>query len=380
MDFQYLTTFLDGLPTIGIPGTDCIVLEGYQTIYRHCSGYSDREAQIPMQGDERFYLYSCTKPITCAAALSLYEKGMFLLTDPLSEYMPEFKDMTMRIVKANGEEVILPCQNQITVGDLFSMTAGFGYDLTIPAFQEIVEKNNGTAPTREVIKALASRPLLYEPGTHWRYGLEHDVLGALIEVLSGKSFGQYLQEHILDPLEMKRTGFLHSPLARSGMMAQYRRDESNGNVSRIPLEENEFIFCKKYESGGAGLISCTADYARFSAALANGGIAENGERILGKNTIDLMRVNRLNARQMHDFDWMPLKGYGYGLGVRTLIDKASAGSPGSLGEFGWAGAAGSYVLIDPDRHLSMFYAQHMRKNMEDYVHPRLRNILYGCLS
>lgn len=379
MDFQSLTTFLDGLPAMGIPGTDCVVLEGRRTVYRHFNGCSDREAKTPMRGDERFYLYSCSKVITCVAALTLYEKGMFLMTDPLSEYIPEFKDMTVRKVGANGEEVLVPCRREITVGDLFSMTAGFDYDLTVPEIQKVVDETDGRAPTLDVARALAERPLLYEPGTHWRYGLEHDVLGAFIEVLSGQRFGRYLQEHVFDPLKMKRSGFPNSPLAREGMMAQYRRDELTGTVARIPIEENEFVFGTEYESGGAGLISCVDDYARFAAALANGGVGEDGERILGRNTIDLMRTNRLDAGQMRDFDWIQFKGYGYGLGVRTLVDKAAAGSPGPLGEFGWAGAAGAYVLIDPERRLSMFYAQHMRKSMEPYVHPRLRNILYGCM-
>lgn len=379
MNFQFLTEFLDGLPAKGIPGTDCVVTEGYRTVYRHFSGFSDREAKTPMRGDERFYLYSCSKVVTCVAALTLYEKGMFLLTDPLSEYIPEFKDMTVRTVKANGEETVVPCRREISVGDLFSMTAGFDYDLAVPEIREVVERTGGRAPTLEVVRALAARPLLYEPGTHWRYGLEHDVLGAFVEVLSGQSLGRYLQEHVFDPLGMKRSGFPDSPLAREGMMAQYRRDELTGEVARIPVEENEFVFGTEYESGGAGLVSCVEDYARFAAALANGGVGENGERVLGKNTIDLMRTNRLDARQMRDFDWIQFKGYGYGLGVRTLVDKAAAGSPGPLGEFGWAGAAGAYVLIDPERRLGMFYAQHMRKSMEPYVHPRLRNILYGCL-
>lgn len=379
MNFQSLTMFLDGLPAKGIPGTDCVVLEGHRTVYRHFSGYSDREAKTPMQGDERFYLYSCSKVITCVAALTLYEKGKFLLTDPLSEYIPEFKDMTVRKVKVNGEEEVVPCRREITIGDLFSMTAGFDYDLTVSEIQEVAKRTCKRAPTLEVIRALAARPLLYEPGTHWHYSLGHDVLGALVEVVSGQRFGQYLQERIFEPLGMNRSGFPNSSLAREGMMAQYRRDEATGRVERIPLEENEFVFGTEYESGGAGLISCVDDYARFAAALANGGVGENGERILGQNTIDLMRTNRLDARQMRDFDWVQFKGYGYGLGVRTLVDKAAAGSPGPLGEFGWAGAAGAYVLVDPERHLCMFYAQHMRKSLEPYVHPRLRNILYGCL-
>lgn len=378
MDFQKLTAFLDTLPGLGIPGGECIVQAGYETVYRHRVGYADREKQIPLAGKERFFLYSCSKLITCTAAMQLFEKGAFLLTDPLYEYLPEYRHMTVRTARGNGEERLRPAGNPITVGDLFAMTAGFDYDLTAPEIAAVQEKTEGRAPTREVVRALAARPLCYEPGERWQYSLGHDVLGGLIEVISGRPFGQYLQNEIFDPLEMSGSGFPTRPGIMEGMMAQYRRNEETGEAVRIPLE-NEYIFGTEYESGGAGLISCVDDYARFAAALANGGTGANGARILGRHTIDLMRENRLSQRQRMDFDWVRFRGYGYGLGVRTMVDRAEGGAPSPKGEFGWAGAGGAYVLIDPANSLSMFYAQHMRKNLEEYVHPRLRNILYACL-
>lgn len=378
MDFTRLTQFLDRVPALGIPGLDCVVQIGYDTVYRHHCGYADREAKTPVSGDELFYLYSCSKVVTSVAALQLYESGAFLLTDPLYDYIPEFRDMTVRTVRSNGEVILSKAQNSITIGDLFSMTAGLDYDLTVPMLQKVREKTGGKAPTLEVVKALAGQPLQFEPGTHWRYSLCHDVLGGLIQVITGKTFGAYLRENIFDPLEMPNTGFARPPEVLQKMMTLYRRDEETNIVHRVTLD-NEFIFGTEYESGGAGLISCVQDYARFAAALANGGVGANGNRILSQNTIDLMRTNRLNATQQADFDWIQFKGYGYGLGVRTMVDKAVGGSPGPLGEFGWAGAAGAYVLVDPENQLSMFYTQHMRKSLEPYVHPRLRNILYACL-
>ena len=378
MDFSKLTHFLDSLPGIGIPGVDCIVKQGYDTLYRHQAGFADREARIPMTGTESFFLYSSSKPITCTAVLQLYEQGKILLTDPVSDYIPEFRDMQVRHQRGNGEYTLMPARNPITISNLLSMTSGLNYDLENPAIRQVQKETEGKAPTQAVIRTLASQPLCYEPGTRWQYSLSHDVLGALVEVVSGRRFGEYLQENIFRPLEMTRTRFAHAGDLPADMMAQYRRDDETGIVSRIGLE-NEYILGSEYESGGAGLVSTTEDYSRFVAAMANGGVSHTGERILSRATIDLMRLNQLNRQQMADFDWPQFAGYGYGLGVRTMVDPARGGASSPLGEFGWGGAAGTYLLIDPKNKLRLFYAQHMRENMECYVHPRLRNVLYACL-
>ena len=139
-------------------------------------------------------------------------------------------------------------------------------------------------------------------------------------------------------------------------------------------------FGPEYESGGGGIVSSVNEYSKFCAALANGGLGLTGERILSSATVELMRVNQLTTPELlKNFNWKQLKGYGYGLGVRTLIDKAASGSTGDLGEFGWGGAAGATVLIDPERRLSMFYAHHMLNPQEEYYQPRIRNVLYACL-
>lgn len=371
MDFTRLTAFLDTVPTFGAPGVDCIVKMGYETVYRHQAGCADREANRPMTGSESFYLFSTTKPITCTAVMQLYEQGKFLLTDPVSDYIPEFRNMQ---VKPRGADILSPVQNPITVADLLSMSSGLDYDVTAPEIRQVQQATGGRAPTVEVIRALAKRPLWFEPGTHWQYSLSHDVLGALVEVVSGQRFGTYLKEHIFEPLGMTHTGFKPRP----DMMAMYRRDPETGTVSRIPTE-NEFILGSEYECGGAGLISTVEDYSKFAAAMANGGRTPDGEHILSQNTIDLMRTNRLDEIKMKDYGYSCLGSYGYGLGVRTMVNPMLCGANSPVGEFGWDGAAGSYVLIDPKNNLSLFYAQQMREGMGYYVHPRIRNILYSCL-
>lgn len=385
MNFEKMTRYLDSILDLGVPGVDCIIMHGYDTVYRHQAGYSDREAKIPMNGREAFFIYSNTKVLTCTAIMQLVEAGIIVLNDPISKYLPEFKDMQVLLHSGNGEVCLTPARGTlspahtpITFRHLMSMTAGLDYNLTSPAILEVQQKTNGRAPTREVVRALASQPLHFNPGTHWHYSLCHDVLGALIEVISGQSLGQYFQEHILDPLEMTHTGFRHGHDLPDNMMAQYCWDYKTNTVSRIPLE-NEYILGSEYESGGAGLVSTVEDYAKFVQALANGGRSPRGQQILSPASIELMRTNQLTGDQWGDFNWPWFAGYGYGLGVRTMMDRAKGGALSPVGEFGWGGAAGTYALIDPENHISMFYAQHMRESLEWDIHPRLRNVLYGCL-
>lgn len=382
MNLKKLELTLERIVEKGIPGVDCIVKQGYKTIFRHQAGYADREAGILMQGDELFYLYSASKVITCVAALQLLEEGKFLLSDPIAEYLPEFENMQIEEVRSDGRKRLVPAKNPIRVWNLFTMSAGLDYDLKGTGILNVISNTNGCAPTREIVRGIASQPLHYEPGTQWGYSLAHDVLGALVEAVSGEKFGDYLKKHIFDLLDMKRTGFTCTSETKKQMMAQYLYDAEAGKVKRTSLD-NEYIFGTEYESGGAGLISCVDDYIKFAAALANGGIGETGERILSNRTVDLMRTHQFAGKTLKNSDWAPYvgcAGYGYGLGVRTLIDRAAAGSIGPIGEFGWGGAAGVYVMIDPESKISMFYAQHMLENMQEYVWPRLRNTLYSCLE
>ncbi len=378
MDFQPLTQFLDSLPPRGIPGVDCIVYYRHQPVYRRSAGFADRASQKPIAPHTLYNLYSTSKVITCAAALQLYEQGKFLLNDPLAEYLPEYKAMQVRHITAQGTAELRPAVNSIRIEDLFTMSAGMTYIINSKAIRKVQAETGGRAPTREVARALASEPLIFEPGTHWNYALCHDVLGALIEVVSGQRFGKYLQDHVFEPIGMKDTGFERTPERLAQMATQYRYNEETHFADEI-TQDNGYVLGTAYESGGAGLISSLEDYGLFVDMLSNGGRAASGEKILSRRTIDLMRTNHLDATRLKDFNWIQMAGYGYGLGVRTMIDKARGGSESSIGEFGWGGAAGTYAMIDPDCELAVFYAQHMLNNMEPYVHPRLRNIVYGCL-
>lgn len=376
MNFSPLAAFLDTLPEDRIPGVDLIIYMKNKPVFRHMAGFADREKQIPVKGNETYFGYSVTKLLTCVCALTLFEKGAFLMTDPIKEYLPEFSDM--QVAEVQGKEVRLrPAKRDITFLDLFTMTAGLDYNLSSPHILEAVKNTNGLAPTREIMKAISKSPLSFDPGEHWQYSLCHDVLGGLVEVISGIRFETYMKKTLFEPLEMKSSSLHLSENQRKRLAQQYLNDDKKG-VYPI-FDENIYVLGSMYDSGGAGLVTTTEDYIRFANMLAMGGVGHTGERILSKATVDLMRTNHLNDVQMKDFNWVQMSGYGYGLGVRTMVDR-TRGSLSPVGEFGWGGAAGAYVLIDPEREMSVYYAEHMKNSLEPFVHPRIRNILYACLE
>ena len=373
MNFQPLTDFLNSLPAKGVPGADCIIYHKGQEVYRHQSGFLDVERKIPMSHSALYNIYSATKPVTCAAALKLYEQGLYKLSDPLYAYIPEYKTM---FIEENGG--LRKAEKPILIRDLFTMTAGLNYNIRAKSIVRIKKETGGLAPTLQVVCALAEEPLSFEPGTHWQYGLCHDVLGGLIEVLSGKTFGEYCKQHLFDPLGMQHSSFLVTKEVEEHLAPMYMHFPEENSTKPIS-SQNIFRFGSLYESGGAGLISSVDDYIRFADMLARGGRSLEGELILSKNTIELMRTNQLPAEILPDFNYPHMQGYGYGFGVRTLIDKEKSDSLRPLGEFGWGGAAGAYMLADPEEELAVYYAQHMLESLEEYIHPRLRNLIYQGL-
>lgn len=385
MDFTILKDFMDRLTSQIIPGNTVSICIDNNEVFNYQSGYADVESQEKMTNDKLFNIYSCTKPLTAVAALQLYEKGMFLLSDPLYEYIPEYKKMYLE----NGKEA----SNPITIRHLFTMTSGLSYNTKTPAFEKARKLTEGKMDTLTVIKCLAQDPLLFEPGEKWNYSLSHDVLAAVIEVISGKKFRDYVKENIFTPLGMNNSYF-HNDDVHDKMASQYiYRSSSNADLVQMQMENKNtdgklekteksvsLIFGREYDSGGAGITTSLSDYSKFISALACGGIGQNKERILSPSTIELMKENQLTESQRKTMNWEQLSGYGYGLGVRTLISKAESGSTGPLREFGWGGAAGASVYVDTENKLSCFYAHHMLNPQEHFYQPRLRNIIYTCLG
>ncbi|WP_339309404.1 serine hydrolase domain-containing protein [Paenibacillus sp. FSL k6-2145] len=377
MDFKPLASFIDRMTSWRIPWAEVLVMHRNDTVFHYRNGYANLEEKTPIGDGAIFNLYSMTKIMTCVAGLQLVERGEMLLSDPLSDYLPEYADMTVKKTMANGEIRLEKATRAITVRDLFTMTAGFSYDVGNPSIQEAVKRTDGTLPTRDFARALAKEPLLFEPGTHWNYSMCHDVLGALIEVVSGKSFATYLRDEITGPLGMNDTAFNLNDEQQKRLIPQYAYNDELEKAVR--MDGNGFRVGTELESGGAGLLSTVSDYARFLNALTGLGTSPEGVRILSQASVELMRTDHLNEMTRGDYSWDHMYGYGYGLGVRTHISKAGSGSLSPLGEFGWSGAAGCMAIIDPDSELTVMYAQHLLNSQEPYVQRRLRNVVYSCL-
>lgn len=391
MDFTPLKQFLDHMAAKRTPGNAVVVYLNGKQVFEYACGYADLESQTLLTGSEMFNIYSCSKIATVTAGAQLLEQGKFLLTDPLYDYIPEFKEMYIQTPEGDLKKA----QNPITIGDLFSMTAGFTYNLESEGFRKARVLTNGRMDTVEAIKCMAADPLSFEPGTHWQYSLCHDVLAALISVITGKKFRDYVKEAIFDPLDMTESVYHHTEETLKRMATQYRFVPSTGEeldlveaqkygnakdgVFQEIGKEVAHILGEEYDSGGAGITTTVSDYAKLMAALGNYGVGSTGERILSKYTIDLMRTDRLTKEQKKDYNWKQLAGCGYGLGVRTHTTPSESGLICSLGEFGWGGAAGASGIVDPAIGLGVFYVQHTLNPREEYYQPRLRNVVYAGL-
>jgi len=381
MDFKKLEDFMDHLTSWRIPGCACRVYMNGEKVFSYASGYADVENKIKMDAEHhRMFMYSISKIITCATALSLWEEGRFTLNDPVSRYLPKWSDMKVKERDCDGNEIIVSAKREITVGDLFTMTSGLDYNCDSPS---MTAARNATAPhcdTMTIMNALAAEPLNFHPGERWCYGLSHDVLGAVIEAISGKTLGELAKERIFDPLGLEKTAYGLDEAYRDEMAVQYCYNDEKGCFEKNWSQDNWAIFGDRYCSGGAGVVSTVDEIAKIMSVLANKGKLPSGKRILASRTVDLMRSPFLSSNQVKSLDWGHLKGYNYGLGVRTMYDPMGGGSSSPKGEFGWTGAAGGVAIIDPDNKLALFYAHHMINNQEDYVLPRIRNVLYSCID
>lgn len=340
--FLAVTDLLDSFQDKGIPGSDCIVYHRGDCVYRHWRGYRDAGGAQQVTGSELYNIYSLSKPLTCAAALILVERGAFGLDDALCGYMPEFTNMYVR----DGAKV-RPAREQIRIRDLFCMTAGFTYDLEAESLIKGRQETEGACPTREMMRYLAREPLAFEPGTRWEYSLCHDVLAALVEVVSGMRFSEFVRVNIFEPLHMRNSTFDDRTADKDRMMAQYRYDAAAQRLTDCGKQIQRFKLGTEYESGGAGCISSVDDYIRFAEALRKGDV------ILKKETCRLMWSDQLSLGALRSFDPDHTGKYGYGLGVRC----PQAGSVQT--DFGWGGAGGAFLAVSPRLGYSLVYMQHV---------------------
>lgn len=377
--------FLEELVKNGPAGCGCIVTQNGEKIYEGYFGYANLEKKTPITDRSVYRQFSSTKVIVCTALMMLVERGRLLLQDPIYEYFPEWKDTMVAEEHEDGTYTVRPVKRPIQVMDCLNMSMGIGYggdDYThrqMAAVRKELEDTIGwNYSLRDDIRAMAQVPVRFDPGEHWLYGFGHELVAGLIAECSGMPVSRFMKENIFDPLGMDSTAYRYQGDMRERLVTPYIRHEDG------TMEETTGMFDFRqeedavYEAGGAGLMSTVKDYAIFGTMMACGG-SYKGERIIGAKTIDLMRQNRLNPVQLSEFQNSYLDGYGYGLGVRTLIDPARVSSS-SVGEFGWTGYMGTYIAIDPTEKACVAYMHNMVPNNEEYIHHRVRNIAFGAID
>ncbi|MDE0981831.1 MAG: serine hydrolase [Gammaproteobacteria bacterium] len=354
-------------------------------------GYQDAEQEIPMEKDTIFRIYSMTKPIVSTALMMLYQDGLFQMNDPLSKFIPEFADL--RVLRdPNGPlDETVAMEREPTVQDILRHTAGFSHCLGNSEYDKAcVELGLFSTQTslKEMMTALSKIPLMNQPGSQWRYSIGPDVALRLVEVISGMSADDYLEQKMFDLLGMDDTGYIvNSDNAHRLSPIHWRKDgelvpideahgRPRGGVLAEPWSVNSYTFDHEYKGGSLGLVSTTEDYFRFAQAILNGGKL-NGKRLLGPKTVEFMSRNHLSEEQNSTFS----PALGFGLGFATIEDATGAGYPASEGTFYWSGAASTYFWIDPVEDIVVVsMTQHMGVRETSAVRGELSALVYGALE
>src|SRR6202521_1678725 len=359
-----------------IPGVTVMVARHGQIGWFDALGRQNPAGSAPMAHNAIFRIASMTKPIVSVGVMMLLEEGHFLLNDPVAKYIPEFSDQKVG-VENNGKLDLVPLTRPITVQDLLRHTSGIPNDNTGNGLVQQLYQRSGPR-SRNITNAehaplVASLPLMCQPGTEWNYSRSTDILGRLIEVVSGKTLGAALTERILAPLQMTETAF-HTGAENADRLAEaFATDPWSGEKVQL------FNMLEKpaMESGGGGLVSTTMDYARFSQMLLNGGTLD-GVRIIGRKTLELMSSDNLGPEVKVASPLMPA-GHGFGLGFAVRTHQGIAPFPGSLGNFFWSGMAGTFFWIDPAEDMfAVFMMQ--GPGQREYIRTLLRDLVYAAVE
>lgn len=366
----------------GYLGAVALIARDGKVVTVRAHGSRDLARSRPMTEDAIFRIYSMTKPITSVAVLQLMEQGKLGLDDPVSRYLPAFKHMQRFAGGTADKPVLVPAQRPITLRQLLTHTAGFATGGE--GFEEatrLLERADlhGSPDLATFASRLAAVPLATEPGTRFKYdGTGIEVLARVVEVVSGESFDAYVRTHIIVPLRMRDTGFSVPEAARGRVVDLTRM----GDDGRLELDDNRSarqpgVSLNAYPSGAGGLYSTISDYARFCQMLLDGGVLD-GQRILGRKTVDLMMMNHLQGQldpPVTEFS----RAEGFGLGGSVILDVAGRGRLGSVGAFGWSGAASTYFTIDrQERLIAILLLQHLPDGQPHDL-PRLATPFYNLV-
>lgn len=374
-------------------GISTLIARRGSIVHSEQVGWQDRENQVPLAPDTIYRIYSMTKPIICTALMMLHEEGRFQLFDPLAKYIPAFGS-----VKVHTETGLVDALQPILVRDLFTHTAGLTYNFldaspVCALYREAGLLSDAGRTLEQTIDEMARLPLAYQPNTVWHYSMSIDVLARLIEVLSGQSLQTFLAERMFGPLGMSDTGFSVAPEKRNRVSKMYGYPDiathsfndfieawQSGNNQRIDAVDTTYpVDSDVFARGGHGLFSTAGDYLLFAQMLLNGG-THDGQRLLSRKTLELMHQNHLPQSMLpYGVTAIPMMGYGFGLGSRVMMNVAESMVPGSVGEFGWAGAAKTYFWVDPKEQLvGILMSQFMMSF--DTVDKELMSLTYQAID
>ncbi|MDE6749077.1 MAG: beta-lactamase family protein [Lachnospiraceae bacterium] len=382
-----LQTLLQEMTDTGfISGVSCMVLQGGEEQCYYESGMRDIANALPITRDTIFRLYSMTKPITSAAVMILLEEGKIDLLDPVSMYLPGFNN---QYIMQKG--MLIPAVRPITIQHLLNMTSGLAYGgegnateaRTGILLEEVKERLTSDKPltTIEIMNRLGQIPLAFQPGEKWQYGMSADVLGAVVEIVSGMRFGEFLEERIFKPLGMKDTGF-YVPEEKQTRLAKVYRETESGleefHISHLGVQ-NRMELPPAFESGGAGLVSTIDDFAAFTQMLLNNG-TYRGNTILSEKTVEFMTGAHLSpALQDYINQWENLPGYTYANLMRIMKDPGMAVSMSGMGEYGWDGWLGTYMMNDPSNNLTLLIMQQKTDSGTTVYTRKMRNVMFSAI-
>ena len=353
-------------------------------------GLMDRESRKPIERDTIFRIYSMTKPITSVALMSLYEKGLFQLDDPVSEYIPAFKDLNVYAEGIFGNYKTTYPDREMTIRDLLSHQSGLTYGFmersnVDAAYRELGIEKESQQNLQEFVAVLSSIPLEFSPGTAWNYSVSTDVCGYLIEVISGKTLDMFLEEEIFQPLGMSDTGFYVPSSKTRRLSSNYEYREGQEPILVDDANTGSYINPPTLFSGGGGLVSTLDDYMAFCKMVLGRGSLE-GHRILSRKTLDLMSSNHLtNGKDLRSCAYgrwseTSYTGVGFGLGFSVLLDPAASQVSGSKGELAWGGAASTAFWIDPLEDMAVVFLTQLLPSSTYNVRRELRSLVYSALS
>lgn len=378
---RLLQSFIDR----GIPGCSLHVMQSGKTLYEGYFGVTDIHSPTPVNERTLFRQASLSKIPLYTVMMMLYEQGLFLMEEPIGNYLSEWSHSTKYVRQSHGTMTVVPTERPITIRDVCTMKCGLPYcnsdspteDPVLKGMQECMRPlwSVGHYTLREHLKAMSKAPLACEPGEQWIYGFSSELAAGIVEAVCDRPINEVMRQMLYEPLGMTDTDAIFFGDAEKRLVTLYAKNTEGQLVPGPNFFDKKHLPGSEHEEGWGRIFSTGRDYSKLMQMLACGGVYD-GVRLMSRKTIDLMRSNTLGGTFGDSYNG----GYGYGYGVRTLVDKAAGNNNGSFGAFGWTGGFGSWCEADPEEELSIVYMHNLMPNDEQYCHPRVRAAAYGLIE